>query len=77
MHGLGNRIKRKSLFHYIRDKNLDVVLLQETHVLNKQRKQMEMEWGGSWYNSQGTSSSRGTAILFRRKGQFKINEHVL
>ena len=67
MRGLGNRLKCKCIFNYLRDKELDVIFLQETHTDNKNIRLYENEWGSKWNVSSGTSNSRGVAILFSSK----------
>ena len=70
--GLGNNTKRKKLFRHFTRRNVDVVLLQETHTTPKLSKQYEAEWKRlkqnhhSHWNS-GTSSSCGVAILLNNK----------
>ena len=75
MRGLRNKLKRKAIFKYFKDKNLDIVLMQEVHCNNKNVKIWESEWGSKWHCSSGTSNSRGTAIAFNpRENKIKITE---
>ena len=67
MHGLGNRIKRKAIFQYLKDQQLDIVLLQETHSEKRILKIWESEWGRKWYASHKSTCSGGTAILINPK----------
>ena len=41
---LGNKNKRKKLFRHLTRRNVDVVLLQETHTTPKLSKEYEAEW---------------------------------
>ena len=70
--GLGNRIKRCSIFNYFRDKNLDVIFVQETHCTRKTKKLWQSEWVGNWLSSSGNSQARGVAILFKPDSKFSI-----
>ena len=61
--GLGNRIKRRSVFKFLR-KEADIIFLQETHLNSEEKlKIWEAEWGGPIFSSMGTSNSKGTAIM--------------
>ena len=67
--GLSNCIKKANLFHWF-DKQHDIhnkiVLLQETHVTKEKEAKWKDIWHGDMYFSNGTSNSRGTAILVPR-----------
>ena len=63
MRGLGNKIKRKVIFNYFKDKNLDIIFIQESHCTSKNIHMFEAEWGAKWYASSGTMASCGVAIL--------------
>ena len=69
---LGNRLKRKVLYNYFRDKSLDIVFMQETHSTKQKVKMWKNEWGGDWVNSSYSSQSRGVAILVNPKCKAKI-----
>ena len=43
--GLGDRIKRKKMFTFLKMKNFDIVFLQETHSSRKTAKVWQTEWG--------------------------------
>lgn len=65
--GLKNKTKRLSLFKTFRDKNIDVVCLQETYLMEREKKTIETEWGNKVLLSEGTSKSKGLIILFGNK----------
>ena len=71
--GLGNQLKRKSLFKYFKDKQLDVILIQEVHSNSHLAKMWATEWGNKSYFSSGTTNSRGTAILIRPNSGIVVN----
>ena len=74
VHGLGNRVKRKCIFQYIRDWQIDVAFLQETHCTKNKWKLWESEWGNRMIQSISSSMSKGTAILFRPNSKFIVNK---
>ena len=48
--------KRKNLFEKIQNKNIDIVLLQETHSAKENIKKWEKEWDGKsfWHSGETT-----------------------
>ena len=72
--GLGNRIKRRSIFNYLRDKKLDIIFLQETHSSRKTAELWQNEWCSKWLISSGSSNAKGTAILFNPKFKCDITK---
>ena len=68
--GLRDNTKRRNVFEWLRNKNADVVFLQETHChLKKDETQWSKEWSGTKthnYWSLGSSRSKGVAILFSK-----------
>ena len=63
--GIGDALKRRSVFHHFHTKNIDILMLQETHCTDNITKVWETEWGGKAYFSNGTSNSKGVAIMFK------------
>ena len=72
MRGLGNKIKWRSVYQYLKDKNLDIIFLQETHASKKTVKIWQNEWGKNWLVSYGNSTCKGTAILINPKRGYDI-----
>ena len=62
--GLGNREKRMSIYHYMRNKRADIIYLQETHSTERTYFTWKTEWNSDMICAQGT---RGVAILFSKK----------
>ena len=62
--GLGNKLKRKSVFEFYRNK-CHVLCLQETHATDENLTIWKNEWGGQVIASNGTSSARGVMMLFK------------
>jgi exonuclease III len=63
--GLRNNSKRHKLFCWCRDKG-DIIFLQETHCTNADMCKWTSEWGGEAIWTDGSSMSKGVAILFKQ-----------
>ena len=72
--GLGNRQKRKDVFHYLRKKNYSIYFLQDTHFEPKMEMFISAVWGYESYFSSYSSSSRGVTILFNNNFEFKVKD---
>ena len=70
--GLGNHVKRKQIFQYLRNKNIDIAFVQETHGTASSKRIWKSQWGGKAIFANGQGNARGTAILFARKLEIKI-----
>ena len=68
--GLRHTTKRRSIFQYIKAKQVDIILLQETHIEESDAPQCEQEWesGNIVYNP-GTSNSAGQMLLTKKPVQ--------
>ena len=71
-HGLGDSSKRRDVFHYLQNKNYSIVCLQDTHFTKNIENIICAEWGYKVCYSFFRSNSRGVAILFKNKFEFKI-----
>lgn len=74
--GLGNFTKRKQLFNLLKYKNIDVVFLQESHMIEDEVWLWRSQWGGEIISSCGSSNARGVLILTRRGLDIKFGESV-
>jgi hypothetical protein len=78
--GLGNFIKLSNLFHWL-DKQHKVynkiLFLQETHVIKSKEYLWKKIWSGKMIFSNGTSKSRGVAILIPKDLDYKIHDEKL
>ena len=72
--GLGNVKKRRDVFHYWREKKIDILCLQDTHFEKKLEKYISSEWGYTALFASHNSVSRGVAILFNNTFEFKIKK---
>lgn len=74
--GLGDKTKRRQLFHWLKQYHEGVIFLQETHSTATTEQQWEKEWGSNIIFAHGTSSARGVAILFPQKYNVKVNSKI-
>ena len=65
--GLRNTVKRNKIFAYIKAKNIDIALLQETHGTPEIEEQWAKEWGSPVFYSHFNSKSRGVMIMSSNK----------
>ncbi len=75
--GLTDHTRRRKLFTWLRDLNVNIVALQETYCTVKNQTYFNSSWGGKVFHSLTNSShSRGVAILFSKtfKGNY-LNSH--
>ena len=75
--GIRNKDKRRSVFLWAKEKNIDILCLQETHITEEIVNSVNKDWNGEILHSITNSSfSRGVAILFSKKLNFEIvNTH--
>ena len=71
--GLRTKLKRKSLFCFLKKNKYDIVCLQESHITENVADTWEKEWGGQLLYCAGTSHSLGQVILIRKGVQGKID----
>ena len=71
--GIGNLQKCREIFIFLCDKQVDIILLQETHSIKNCEKIWRNEWGGKMLFSHGQSNSKGVAILFKPGTKIIIN----
>lgn len=73
--GMRDFVKRRKIFNFFKDRNVDVLCLQETHSVYKDEKFGQSEWGiGKVVFAHGENNSRGVAICFGNKFKGKILE---
>ena len=71
--GLQDYVKRRKVFHYMRDCNCDIVMLQETHSSVNDDTFWKSQWGEHAWFASYASNSRGVAILVRNSVSIKVN----
>ena len=72
VNGLNADAKRKTIFNYLKQKNFEIILLQETHSTEKVEKLWEMEWGNKIEWLHGTNRSKGLAILLKNNLNYDL-----
>jgi len=70
--GLGERLKRRGTFNWLRTKMFSIYLLQETHCSENTTATWSSEWGSKTLFSCCSSSSGGVAILFNNNFAFQL-----
>ena len=70
--GLGDFYKRRDTFHFLREKQFSIYLLQDTHFSPELEERVKREWGYDAYFSSFTSNSRGVAILINNNIEYKL-----
>ena len=55
--------KRRKIFTWRKNKNIDIILMQETHCSKKLERIWKNEWRGDCYFNNGTSGSRGVCVM--------------
>ncbi len=63
--GLGAASKRRKIFTWLQKQDMAIIMLQETHSSPNSEIQWRSEWEGEAYFSHGTSSARGSVVLFK------------
>ena len=72
--GLGNHVKRKRVYRYLKRFKSDVCFLQETHCDSKKEQVWSSEWGNKCIYSHGTTQARGVGILLNKKCAHAVDE---
>ena len=75
--GINNHSKRISVFNWIKSKQFDIMLLQETFSSKSEENLWQTEWGGPVFWSHGTKHSCGVCVLVRKGFDFKVEELVI
>ena len=70
--GLGDFYKRRDTFHFLREKQFSIYLLQDTHFTPELEDRIKREWGFDAYFSSYNSNSRGVAILINSNIEYKL-----
>ena len=70
--GLGNTLKRKQMFKWLKDSGNDIFMLQEVHCKTDTCQKWTLEWGHECIFSGNKTNSEGVAILFKTSQNIKI-----
>ena len=71
--GLGDKVKRRDVFKYLRSKKFEIYCLQDVHWDKKWEKMIRAEWGYECITACNTTRSRGVSILFNNTFEFKLS----
>lgn len=70
--GLNNFSKRKDVFEYVRKKQWNIILLQETHLITKDENFIRTCWGNEVILCGAHTNKNGVAILFNNNFEYKL-----
>ena len=74
INGMSEEKKRNKLFDILKNKNIDITLIQETHSTKNLINKWEKEWlGKSFWNSGLIAKSSGVAILIKKDLNINIS----
>lgn len=74
VNGLGSYTKRRKVLQYLKQKNADVIMLQETHLLEKDTVRVKDRWVGQAYHNTFTQKKRGVSILFSKHLKIQVDK---
>ena len=74
--GLGNHVKRKDVFDYLRKSKYDIILLQETHWKSCSENFIRSCWGYNCFVNGKDTNKGGVAILFNNTFEYKIHNCI-
>jgi len=74
--GLNKEGKRRSVYRYIKTKNIDVCYLQETYSSKGIEHFWKNQWGGQIYFSHGSNHAKGVMILIRPGFNIEVEKAV-
>ena len=73
VNGLHNTNKRRDIFEILRNRNIDIALLQETHSTPETEKVWKKEWKGeSLLHSGPITKASGVAILLKENLEIEV-----
>ena len=64
--GIGTQFKRRDVIHYLKQLSVDIIFLQDTHLVKEKLPAFNSLWNGKTYNSCLASNSRSCSILIHR-----------
>lgn len=67
---LNHPLKRKKVFTHLKQLNINIAFLQETHLRTVDHSRLRGEWAGQIFHSNFHSKARGAAILIDRNTPF-------
>lgn len=74
VNGLGSYTKRCKVLKYLKQKKVDVMMLQETHLLEKDVNRIKDRWVGQAYHNTFKQKKRGVSILFSKHLSIQVEK---
>ena len=69
---IGKNPKRSQVFHFLRKKNADFIIITDTRIAKEVENIIKAEWGGPAYFASFDSQSRGVAIFIKKNLPIRI-----
>ena len=66
VYGLRKNPKQKSIFYFLKQKNYDIIFLQETRSCFNDEKLCQCEWGGKLFFSHRKNNCKRVAVLIKQ-----------
>ena len=76
VNGISAYMKRKEIFHYLNVKQMQVILLQETHSCKASERTWPVESGWKMYFSHGSTNARGVATTLSKDSQAIVHNVI-
>lgn len=70
--GVNNVIKRKKILNILKKNKIQIALLQETHLSDKEHQKLCRDWVGQIYSSSFSTKRCGVCILLHRNLPFTL-----
>ena len=74
--GLGSKLKRDQVFHWLKEQNKSIYLLQETHLNVQDKSKWENEWEYKSFFSGNKTNSEGVCILLNKLFACDITDYT-
>ena len=74
VNGIRDYHKRKDVFNYLRGKNAQIIMLQETHLKTEEENIVRAMWGYDCILNGDSTNSNGVGIFFNTNFQYKIHK---
>ena len=75
--GIRDKLKRESIFTWLKDKKTDIIFLQETYSTKEIEDEWRLSWDGDVCFSHGTNHSRGVMVLIDSKLDVQILNTII
>ena len=76
INGASRYEKQKDVLDYLRKKDFDIILLQETHIKSEAENYLRTMWGYNCFVCGQSTASKGVAILFKNTFTYKVHNVV-